>query len=106
MIARVWTAKTTAAQVSVYANHLRHNVLATLREVDGYAGAKLLEHEACDGVEFVVITFWQSLDAIRRFARPELEQAVVSEEIIPLLVEYDQRVRHYEVVVDDEGRGA
>ena len=103
MIARVWTARTAAAQAPVYADHLKSNVLAVLREVDGYVGAKLLERETGDGVELVVITFWQSLDAIRQFAGPELEQAVVSEEIIPLLLEYDRSVRHYEVVVDDEG---
>ncbi|MGH9834832.1 MAG: antibiotic biosynthesis monooxygenase [Blastocatellia bacterium] len=102
MIARVWTAKTSQAQAPVYADHLKNQVLATLREVDGYAGAKLLEREAADGVEIIVITFWRSLDSIRKFAGAELEQAVVSDEVVPLLLRYDRQVVHYEVVVEDE----
>jgi heme-degrading monooxygenase HmoA len=101
LIARIWTAKTSSAQAPAYADHFKHHVLPTLREVDGYVGAKLLEREAGDVVELIVITFWQSLDAVRQFAGPELEQAVVSEEVIPLLLEYDRGVRHYEVAVDE-----
>jgi heme-degrading monooxygenase HmoA len=101
MIARVWMARTTMAQAPVYADHLKNNVLATLSEIDGYVGAKLLKRESGDGVELVIITFWQSLDAVKQFAGADFAQAVVNEEIIPLLLEYDRGVRHYEVVVED-----
>ncbi len=102
MIARFWTAKTSPAQASVYADHLKNQVLVTLRKVDGYVGARLLEREASDGVEIVVITFWRSLDSIRKFAGADPEKAVVSDEIVPLLLQYDRQVRHYEVVVEDD----
>jgi heme-degrading monooxygenase HmoA len=74
-----------------------------LRGVDGYVGARLLERETTDGVEIVVITFWRSLDAVRKFAGADLEKAVVSDEIVPWLLRYDRQVRHYEVVVEDNG---
>src|SRR2546423_9440843 len=102
MIARYWTAKTTRSHAHVYADHLKDNVLATLGKVDGYIGARLLERETADGVEIIVIPLWQSLDAIRKFAGTDIEQAVISDEIIPLLLRYDQRVRHYEVMVADD----
>ena len=102
MIARLWTAKVARAQAPAYADHLKNQVLPALRKVDGYAGAKLLERETTDGVEIVVITLWQSLDSIRKFAGSDLEQAVVSDEIAPLLLQYDRQVRHYEVVVEDD----
>ncbi|HZS08788.1 MAG TPA: antibiotic biosynthesis monooxygenase [Blastocatellia bacterium] len=102
MIARLWTARVAQAQAPAYADHLKSRVLSALREVDGYDGAKLLERETADGVEIVVITLWQSLDAVRKFAGPDLERAVVSDEIAPLLLWYDRQVRHYEVVVEDD----
>ncbi len=102
MIARIWTAKTSQAQAPVYADHLKSQVLPALREVEGYVGAKLLERATSDGVEIVVITFWRSLDAVRKFAGADLEKAVVRDEIVPLLLWYDQQVSHYEVVVEDE----
>jgi heme-degrading monooxygenase HmoA len=105
MIARYWTAKTSHAQAPVYTDHLKSHVLATLRKVDGYLGARLLERETDEGVEIVVITFWRSLDAVRKFAGEDIEKAVVSDEITPVLLYYDQRVRHYDVVVGDDVNG-
>jgi len=102
MIARFWTAMVAKAHAHVYADHLKSQVLTTLREVDGYIGAKLLEREISGGVEIVVITLWQSLDSIRKFAGPDLEKAVVSDDVVPLFLHYDQRVRHYKVVVTDD----
>jgi len=105
MIARYWTAKASQARAPVYIRRLKNKALATLREVDGYVGARLLEREADAGVEIVVITFWQSLDSVRKFAGDDIERAVVSDEIVPLLLYYDQRVRHYDVVVEDDVNG-
>ena len=45
---------------------------------------------------------WQSLDAIRGFAGADLEEAVVSNEIVSLFSQFDQRVRHYELIMKDE----
>ena len=105
MIARFWTAKTSQAQAPVYTDHLKNHVLAALGRIDGYAGARLLDRETDGVVEIIVITFWRSLDSIRKFAGDDIERAVVSDEIAPLLLYYDQRVRHYDVVVEDDVNG-
>jgi heme-degrading monooxygenase HmoA len=102
MIARLWTAQMAPAHLPLYVDHLKSQVLPTLRKVDGYRGAELLERETAEGVEIVVITRWQSLDAVRKFAGSDLEKAVVSDEVVSLFLQYDQRVRHYKVVVKDE----
>ena len=101
MIARIWKAETTAAGAPGYAKHLRAHVVPALRQVDGYAGAMLLERALSGVVEVVVITLWRSLDAIRGFAGADLEHAVVADEADAVLTAYDRRVRHYELVVDD-----
>ena len=105
MIARVWTARTTPAQALAYAEHLRVHVVPALRRVSGYAGMKLLERPLSGAVEVVVITFWQSAEAIRAFAGADPEQAVVADEAAALLTDFDRRVQHYEVVAED-GPGA
>lgn len=73
MIARVWSARASQAQVPAYVEHLRTEVLPAVRQVDGYAGAKLLQREEPDAVEIVVITWWRALEAIRGFAGADLE---------------------------------
>lgn len=47
--------------------------------------------------EFLVITLWDSMDAIRRFAGEDSERAVVEPEARAVLAEFDDFVRHYEV---------
>jgi heme-degrading monooxygenase HmoA len=105
MIARIWSAQTTPAQAPGYVDHLKSQVLPAIRKVEGYAGTLLLDRTISGGVEILVITFWDSLDALRGFAGPDLEEAVVAEEAAALLAQFDRRVRHYEVVVKDEGKG-
>jgi heme-degrading monooxygenase HmoA len=102
MIARFWSAQTTSARAPVYADHLRNQVLPVVRKIDGYAGGMLLEREDSNGVEIVVITFWQSLDSIRGFAGKNLEEAVVADEAASLLTQFDRHVRHYELIVKDD----
>ena len=51
-----------------------------------------------DGVEVLVITYWDSLDSIRSFAGNDIETAVVADKAAALLNDCDRRVRHYEVV--------
>jgi heme-degrading monooxygenase HmoA len=101
MIARVWAAQTTGAQAPAYVEHLRTQVLPAVRRADGYCGAMLLERAAQQAVEIIVLTFWRSLDSIRGFAGADPEGAVVAEEAAVLLTQFDRRVRHYEVAVQD-----
>jgi heme-degrading monooxygenase HmoA len=104
MIARIWSAETTPAQAPAYADHLRSQVLPAVGKVDGYAGAMLLKRAGTDGVEIIVITFWQSLDSIRGFAGTDIEEALVAEEAAAFLTQFDRRVRHFEVVVTDPAK--
>src|SRR3954452_4078451 len=101
MIARVWSARATPQHASAYAEHLRSHVLPELRRVPGYAGAELLQRAEDDALELIVVTWWQSLDAIHGFAGADVETAVVADEAAALLTGYDERVRHYTVVAQD-----
>jgi heme-degrading monooxygenase HmoA len=102
MIARVWSAQTTGAQAPAYVEHLRTQVLPAVRRVDGYRGAMLLQRAAHEAVDIIVVSFWRSLDSVRGFAGADLEGAVVAEEAAALLTQFDRRVRHYEVAVQDD----
>lgn len=101
MIARVWSADTTPALAGSYAEHLRTHVLPALNAIDGYAGAMLLERTTPAAVEIIVITWWRSVEAIRRFAGADLDQAVVADDAARLLTRFDHRVRHFRLAVED-----
>ena len=101
MIARLWSARTTAALSSSYLDHFRRHVQPELRKVAGFTGAAVLTRPAPTGVEILVTTFWQSLQAIDAFASPDREAAVVAPEAAALLTDYDRRVRHYDLALSD-----
>ena len=101
VIARYWSAETTSAQAPAYAHHLKTQVMPSLRKVDGYMGATLLERTISGAVEIIVITWWRTLESIRGFAGADIEQAVVADEAAALLTQFDDRVRHYELVSED-----
>jgi len=73
-----------------------------LRTLDGYLGASLLTRSRRDDVEIVVVTRWRSRAAIHGFAGDDVDGAVVAPEAKELLTRFDERVRHYEVVLQDE----
>jgi heme-degrading monooxygenase HmoA len=100
MIARLWSGWTRAADADRYDRHYRDEVLPTLRQLPGFRGARLLRRTVGDETEFVSLTFFDDLDAIRRFAGDDHEEAVVASEARQVLVRFDDRVRHYESAVD------
>lgn len=102
MIARLWSAQATPAHAPGYVEHLRDHVLPATRAVEGYAGAMLLERETAETVELIVVTLWESLDAIEGFAGTDVERAVVADEAAAVLTGFDDRVRHYRIAVRDD----
>ncbi len=101
MIERVWSARTTRDGARQYAEHFRHVVLPELAAIAGYRGAQLMEREQDGAIEVVVVTRWNTLDAIRAFAGEEMDRAVVHDAAAALMTDYDRKVRHYGVVVAD-----
>ena len=100
MIVREWRGRASSPQADVYPKHFREKVIPELSRVAGFAGAQLSRRQLNDKIEFLVLTRWRSMDAIRAFAGKDVEQAVVEPAAVAALIEFDSRVRHYEVVED------
>ena len=100
MIARMWKGSALPDRAQEYERHLQMSVLPELRQIDGFQGVQLLRQDSSEVVDFVVLTFWESMDAIRKFAGDDAEAAVVALAAQPLFREYDPRVKHFEVVLN------
>lgn len=96
MIIRIWHGYTSRANADAYEHLLRSKILPGIHCVAGYQGSYLLRKAAGDEVEFITLTLWDSLDAIREFAGDDQSHAVVPEEARKLLTRFDQRSEHYE----------
>jgi heme-degrading monooxygenase HmoA len=100
MIARVWHGWTRTADAEHYDAHYRNDVLPELRRIAGFRGARLLRRAVADETEFVSLTFFDDIEAVRAFAGTGYESAVVAETARRVLVRFDERVVHYDVSVD------
>jgi heme-degrading monooxygenase HmoA len=100
MIIRTWRGRAAPSGSQAYPDHFRRNVLPELRGIDGFHGASLVRRDLGKEVEFLVLTRWASMEAIRRFAGEKAELAVVEPEAVAALVSFDRTVEHYEVVED------
>jgi hypothetical protein len=97
MIARHWRGWTLPQNADAYEAHLRNTVLPGLREIDGYWGGYILRSYAEEEVEFVVINFFSTLEAIKIFAGADYTTAVFEPEARLLLSRVEPIARHYEV---------
>lgn len=97
MILRSWRGRTRIADAEAYLAFLRAVVLPEF-EALGSPGAYITRRDAGELVEFSVLSLWESMDAVRRFAGPDPEQAVIPAEAERLLVDYDRRAEHHEVL--------
>ena len=98
MIIRAWRGLAAAGRQEAYPEHFRRNVLPDLKAIDGFLGVQLLRRPTSNGVEFLVLTRWTSMDAIRAFSGSEVGRAVVEPQAISALADYDRTVAHYDVV--------
>lgn len=99
MICRVWHGWTTPANADAYEELLRHEIFEGIvrRGIPGFRNIELGRRALGDMVEFVTIMWFDSLDAVRAFAGPEYEVAVVPPAARAVLARYDARSAHYEV---------
>ena len=100
MITRVWKGRTgTTADADAYEELLRSEILPGIHRVPAFRGATVLRRDVGDGVEFVVLTRFESLEAVPEFAGAEFDVAVIEPEAHALLATFDERAAHYETVV-------
>jgi heme-degrading monooxygenase HmoA len=99
MISRIWHGWTTPANADPYEHLLREEIFAGIasRQIAGFLGIDLLRRPSDDMVEFVTIMWFESLEAVRRFAGTDYKVAVVPPAARQLLHQFDARSAHYDV---------
>lgn len=98
MIARTWRGFTAPADADRYVEYLRQTGVKAYRETPGNRGVYLLRRPCDDRVEFLLVSLWESMDAVRGFAREDVDRAVFYPEDDAFLVARDDHVDHFEVL--------
>src|SRR2546427_2536978 len=96
MIARTWHGVTEASKADAYVEVLREWGLKGYRDTPGDQGVMVLSRTDGDRTHFLLVTFWESFDAIRRFAGPNPERAVYYPKDKEFLLEFEPTVTRSE----------
>jgi hypothetical protein len=97
VIARHWRGWTTRENADAYERLLSDEVIPALRRLEGYLGGYVLRAALSAEVEFAVINFFESLDAVKRFAGDNYSVPVFEPEALALLCRVEPIAMHYEV---------
>ena len=98
MIVRQWRARATDA--AGYLAHFRRRVLPALDRSGAFAAQMVLRRVTDSDIDIEVLTLWDSMGAIQRFAGDNPDRAIVEPEAKATLRRFDRKVRHFEVILD------
>jgi heme-degrading monooxygenase HmoA len=71
MIARIWQGRTRPGMGKAYYEYLESTGLKDYRATKGLEQILILSRNLGDQTEYVLITLWDDMDAVRRFAGPD-----------------------------------
>jgi heme-degrading monooxygenase HmoA len=97
MIARIWRGVVSADRAEEYLAYVNATGVPEYRATPGNRGVLVLQREEAERAEFVLISFWDSFDAIRAFAGEAVERARYYPKDHEFLLEMEATVRHFEV---------
>ena len=91
----MWRGSTTRENADAYERFLLDELFPSTRAITGFRGADVLRRNDGDEVAFVILTRFDSLDAIRAFAGEDFETAVIDPTAQALLAHHDERAEHF-----------
>jgi heme-degrading monooxygenase HmoA len=99
MIARTWHGRVPAAKADAYHDFLKRSGYADYQATPGNRGLVALRRTDGDVTHFVLTTFWESVEAIKRFAGEDYQRARYYPEDDGFLLEKEPFVIHHDVLL-------
>jgi heme-degrading monooxygenase HmoA len=100
-IARIWQGKVSPAKADEYEKYLKDNGVPKMTSTAGNLGIQILRRPSSDAVEFIVITYWESEDAIKKVVGADVDKAYSLPRDSEFLMEPVKTVRHYQIALSE-----
>lgn len=97
MIVRVWKGLVPKEKKAAYIDYLHKTGLSDYADTPGNKGVFLLCRDVGGDVEFTTMTWWDGIDAIKRFAGEDYSRARYYPEDAHFLRDFAPTVDHYEM---------
>jgi len=99
MIARTWHGVTPLAKADEYLDYLHRTGIPDYRATPGNQGVYVLRRLEGDRAHFLLISLWDAMASVTKFAGPDAEKARYYPEDADYLLELEPNVIHYQVMV-------
>jgi len=97
MIARIWRGITLKEKADDYLDYLHRTGLRDYAATPGTRGVSVLRRNQGEHCEIMLISLWDSMDAVRAFAGENPDRSVYYPEDEQYLLQMEPLVRHYDV---------
>jgi heme-degrading monooxygenase HmoA len=100
LIARIWRGQTFAVRADDYAKYLYDEGVCAIARIPGNRGVQMLRRVDGDIADFHVLSYWESVEAIKRFAGDKYEEVHHLPDDPRYMIGAAPTVEHFEVVVN------
>ena len=97
MIPGLWHSSTPVSQSEAYLDFLLRTGVPDYQKTPGNRGVQILLRKEEDVAYFLLVSFWDSLEAVGRFVGPDVDRAKYYPEDPQYLRELEPNVVHYDV---------
>lgn len=98
MIARIWRGITPRDMADEYLAYLEETGLKDYAATPGNRGMTVLRRSQGEHCEIMLVSLWDSMDAVRAFAGENPDKSVYYPKDSTYLLDMEPLVRHYEVI--------
>ena len=100
-IARIWRGRTHASKADEYQAYLNASGIAKIRATPGNLGVTVLRLTDGGKTEFLVMSMWESIEAVKSFAGEDYQKAVILPRDREYLLEVEPNVTHFDIVLEE-----
>jgi heme-degrading monooxygenase HmoA len=100
MVARIWHGRTPAAKADEYRQYLFDVGVKKIASLPGNRGVQMMVSKTAEVGEFMVISYWDSIEAIKGYAGENYTQVHDLPRDKDFLIDHEPLVRHFELAVN------
>lgn len=97
MIIRMWRGKTSLEKAEAYEVFMSKRAGPDYGSIPGFRAFYFTRRDHADHAEFLLITHWESFEAIKQFAGDDYARAKYYPEDQGFLLDFPEEVEHFEV---------
>lgn len=103
MIGRIWEGRTKVEDYEAYTAFMRERAIPDYQQTEGFVKLSFLRRIEGATAHFTLITYWENLATIKNFAGQDHEIAKYYPEDEQYLLDFPEKVRHFEVFAEEGG---